>query len=143
MQRSVRHMQVLYLDLKKNEGYERLVSLAGAARQHFVKAGIADGNSAQEFTPHITVAKLSKMHWRGRQSCRKIPQVHARGAPGGTDYYSEIALGQIAERRSRHQRTVHAGRVRRLGGHQCWSCGSVRPAAVPHAGVAAGRQSLA
>jgi 2'-5' RNA ligase len=79
------HVQVLYLDLQRDEGYERLVNLAGATRQHFAEAGVADSDTAQGFTPHITVAKLSKMqagrHWRGGQSCRKIPQVAHSAAP--------------------------------------------------------------
>ena len=72
-------MQVLYLDLRKDEGYERLVSLATSAQQHLADATCPATDPGRAFTPHVTIAKLSKLsagkHWRSGQACRKIPQV--------------------------------------------------------------------
>ena len=70
---------MLYLDLRRDEGYETLVSLAGAGRQHFAEAGCPAMDADRAFTPHVTIAKLSKLsvgkRWRNDQVCKKIPQV--------------------------------------------------------------------
>jgi hypothetical protein len=70
---------VLYLDVVKDAGHERLVSLAAATRSHFVEAGIADGDDGRPFTAHITIAKLSNLFKGGRRkrcgAVKSIPEV--------------------------------------------------------------------
>ena len=70
-------MQVLYLDIKQDEGHARLQSMAEAAQQHFAEAGLVQPATPRAFTPHITIAKMSNMykHRYSGPRCKSIPQV--------------------------------------------------------------------
>lgn len=74
-------VQVLYLDLVKNDGHDKLMALAAATRSHFLGAGLLDGDDGGPFTAHITVAKLSNLikgKWRKHQGMpRTIPEVRS------------------------------------------------------------------
>ncbi len=74
-------VQVLYLDLVKNVGHDKLMALAAATRRHFLGAGLLDGGDDRPFTAHITVAKLSNLikgNWRKHQGMpRTIPEVRS------------------------------------------------------------------
>ena len=64
--------QVLYLDVAEGEGREGLVRLEAAARAALAGLGIAL-NSSGAFTPHVTIAKTSKLKRRGKRG-RGRPQ---------------------------------------------------------------------
>ncbi len=72
-------VQVLYLDLVKNDGHDKLVGLAAAMHSHFLGAGLLDGDDGRPFTAHVTVAKLSNLmkgKWRKHHGIpRTIPEV--------------------------------------------------------------------
>ncbi|KAK9906345.1 hypothetical protein WJX75_000297 [Coccomyxa subellipsoidea] len=97
--------QVLYLDVVKDAGHERLVSLAAATRSHFVEAGIADGDDGRPFTAHITIAKLSNLFKGGRRkrcgAVKSIPEeayAGLIGIKGGSVSISELQLCRMQGR---------------------------------------------
>ena len=69
--------EVLFLDLRRDEGEARLRQVAAALRDHFRQAGLLP-QADRDFTPHVTVAKLSKMQPWGRGGGRG-----RRGGRGG------------------------------------------------------------
>lgn len=62
--------QVLFLAVREDEGLERVRAVAAAAREALEDAGLL-GAGGGAFTPHVTVAKLSKMPWRSHM--KRIP----------------------------------------------------------------------
>jgi len=71
--------QVLYLDLVKDDGHDRLMDLAIALRSHFRDNGFSHGVDERSFTAHVTIAKLSNLmkgQWRSRPATIKsLPEV--------------------------------------------------------------------
>ncbi len=70
-------MQVLYLDVTSDEGLDRLKSLVDVAVKYLADAGI-ESTDGRGFTPHVTIAKMSKVRHgrRGKQDvCKGIPKV--------------------------------------------------------------------
>ena len=60
-------LQVLYLDLRRDEGLQSLLALAAAARSHFLEETQLLLQGDQEPVPHVTVAKISKLLGRPRR----------------------------------------------------------------------------
>ena len=56
--------------MREDEGLERVREVAAAAREALEDAGLPGGGGGA-FTPHVTVAKLSKLPWRSR--VKRIP----------------------------------------------------------------------
>lgn len=73
--------QVLYLDVMPGEGLERLMALAGAARAHFQAAGLLL-QADQAFTPHVTIAKTSKLLGNGGRAGGRHGRGHGHGRRG-------------------------------------------------------------
>jgi hypothetical protein len=58
-------IQVIYLDCVKDDDWAHLKELADVVRAHFKEAGFLL-EADKEFTPHITIAKTSKLNHGGR-----------------------------------------------------------------------------
>ena len=70
-------MQVLYLDVMPGAGLDAMLSLVEAARERLAQAGI-ESTDDRDFTPHVTIAKMSKVRSRrrGKQPvCKGISKV--------------------------------------------------------------------
>ncbi|KAK9868675.1 hypothetical protein WJX84_004515 [Apatococcus fuscideae] len=68
--------QVLYHDLLPSNGLDAMIGLVNTARGRLAAAGI-ESTDDREFTPHVTIAKMSKVRTRrkGNQPvCRGIPK---------------------------------------------------------------------
>eukprot|EP00898_Chlorokybus_atmophyticus_P008856 jgi/Chlat1/8972/Chrsp94S08271 len=77
--------EVLYLAVADGPDKERLHQLANCIRQHFMDNGLFDRHMNKNFTPHLTLAKLSKMQWAGRGSHRKRIPFEAYRSHAGID----------------------------------------------------------
>ena len=70
-------MQVLYLDVTPDENLVRLRCVVDEAIEFLAAAGI-ESTDDRGFTPHVTIAKMSKVKSRrvGKQAvCKGIPKV--------------------------------------------------------------------
>ncbi|KAK9836214.1 hypothetical protein WJX84_011106 [Apatococcus fuscideae] len=66
--------KVLYLDLTPGEDLEALNDLVKAICDHMDEAGI-ESTDQRGFTPHVTIAKMSRVKPRGRKpACKGIPK---------------------------------------------------------------------
>ena len=71
-------MQVLYVDVVHDEGLAQLQSVSAAIATKFREADLLGHEEGQEFTAHLTVAKLSALRRQGkrrRSAVKKLPQV--------------------------------------------------------------------
>ncbi|CAL8462347.1 g1880 [Coccomyxa elongata] len=97
--------QVLYLDLVKNDGHDKLVALAAAMRSYFLGTGLLDGDDGRPFTAHVTVAKLSNLMKGKWPKHHGIPRIIPEEAysdlmmiDGGSVTVSELQLCRMAGR---------------------------------------------
>ena len=70
-------VQVLYLDLMPGKGLDAMISLVNTAKEQLAQAGI-ESTDGRKFTPHVTIAKMSKVRTRQRGKkpvCKGIPKV--------------------------------------------------------------------
>jgi hypothetical protein len=94
--------QVLFLDLRKDGGLDRLLQLAAATRSHFAGRGLLQ-QAQQAFVPHITVAKTSKLQgWAGKRG----------GRGGGRDWRQERRAKQqrLDRQQAPEEAALEAGR---------------------------------
>ena len=81
--RDARRVQVLYIDLVKDEGLQQLESVARVVSDLFRLAGLL-GEEGRAFTAHLTVAKASAAAKRGkRRRTKGLPQVGRVYVPAG------------------------------------------------------------
>ncbi|BDA46208.1 probable kinase anchor protein 7 isoform gamma [Coccomyxa sp. Obi] len=94
--------QVLYLDVVKDDGHDKLMALAAATRSHFLGAGLLDGDDGRPFTAHVTVAKLSNlMKGKRGKHLRTIPEEAYSDLimiDGGSVTVSELQLCRMGGR---------------------------------------------
>ena len=99
--------------MREDEGLERVLEVAAAAREAVENAGLLGGGGGA-FTPHVTVAKLSKLPWRS--GLKRIPaEAYApcAGISGGSVLLPAVQLCRMGVRLgpsalgfSRHMATV-------------------------------------
>lgn len=89
--------QVLYLDLRQDQGLQRLLALAAASRAHFQAAGLLL-EAERAFVPHVTVAKTSKLQGFGGRGGG------GRCDHGGRGHHGQHGGGQHGEHNSGSKR---------------------------------------
>ena len=82
--------QVLYLDVHADDHRQKVEHLATTCMQVFQSAGLVDEKSGNHsnFTPHVTVAKLSKLRQRKQKGARKI-------GPGAYEDHIDIKVDGV------------------------------------------------
>ena len=82
----------MYLDLMPGKGLDALIRLVNTAKEQLASAGI-ESTDDREFTPHVTIAKMSKVRTRRRGKkpvCKGIPKVISCQYNASVSFYSPL-----------------------------------------------------
>ncbi|KAF6251042.1 AKAP7 2'5' RNA ligase-like domain-containing protein [Scenedesmus sp. NREL 46B-D3] len=97
-------LRVLYLDVAPGEVRERLLRLGSAAVQHFTAAAggsLALNDGGRGFTPHVTVAKTSRLGGvQGRPKVSEAAWAAAADLDAGSVVVAEIQICSMQGRRA-------------------------------------------
>ena len=89
--------RVVYIDLADDEGMVTLRTLADEVKQRLHAAGVCITNLDQGFTPHITVAKTSKVtDWKKAKNLKFTPDVLAHLEGSGSSGGGQVSVEQEA-----------------------------------------------